>query len=152
MKFARNYWGNGFYEVAFPLLHTNHLHGKRGPHNLHVLQPKKNRILHETTEAIGFYEVTFPLLHTNHLLGKRGPHNLHGLQPKKIEICTKPLRQLVLCGRISIITHKSLYIMGWYIMDYGLFQMETDNPTTCSWFYCQHYKVPTSIRNVDTGS
>ena len=41
MKFAQNHWGNRFYEVTFPLLHTKHLHGKRGPHNLHVLEPKK---------------------------------------------------------------------------------------------------------------
>ena len=86
MKFARNHGGNGFYEIAFPLLHTKDLHGKRGPHNLHVfITTKKNRILHETTEAIGFYEVTVTLLHTNHLLGKGGPHNLNGLQPKKLK-------------------------------------------------------------------
>ena len=55
----------------------------------------------------GFYEVPFPLLHTNHPLGKRGPHSLNRLQASNSEICMKPLRQWVLGGRFSIITHKS---------------------------------------------
>ena len=54
-----------------------------------------------------FYEVAFPLLHTNHTLGKRGPHSLNRLQAKNSEICTKPLKQWVLWGPFSIITHKS---------------------------------------------
>ena len=49
----------------------------------------------------------FHLYHTNQLLGKRGSYNLNGLHPTIIKICTKPLRQWVLCGRFSIITHKS---------------------------------------------
>ena len=36
-KFAQNLWGNGFYEVPFPLLHTNHHLGKRGAHSLYGL-------------------------------------------------------------------------------------------------------------------
>ena len=40
LKIAQNHWGNGFYEVPFPLLHTNLLFGKWGPHSLNGLQAK----------------------------------------------------------------------------------------------------------------
>ena len=39
-KFARNHWGNWFYEVLFPFLHWNHPLGKLGPHSLNGLQAK----------------------------------------------------------------------------------------------------------------
>ena len=43
-KFAQNHWGNGFYEVPFPLLHTNHHLGKQGPHSLNGLQATNSEI------------------------------------------------------------------------------------------------------------
>ena len=41
-KIARNQSDNGFYEVSFPLLHTNQSLGKLGPHSLNRLQAKKS--------------------------------------------------------------------------------------------------------------
>ena len=189
LKFARKHWGNGLYEFAFQLLHTNHTLGKRGPHSLNGLQAKSPEIctkpprqwvlwgpssiithkispwktgaiqfewitskkiqnLHETTKAmgfmrslfhyytqitplengghevwmnykqptpkfarnhwgIGFYEVPFPLLHTNHPPWKTGATQFEWIISKNSEIRTKPLRQWVLWGCFSIITHKS---------------------------------------------
>ena len=43
-KFAWNHWGNGYYDVAFPLLYTNHPLGKRGPHSLNRLQAINSKI------------------------------------------------------------------------------------------------------------
>ena len=67
-----------------------------------------NQVEHQTRNhwGNGFYEVPFPLLHTNQHLGKRGPHSLNGLSAKISKICTRPLRQWVLWGPFSIITHK----------------------------------------------
>ena len=42
-KFARHHWGNGLYGVVFRLVHTNHLHGKRGPYILQVITTPKKR-------------------------------------------------------------------------------------------------------------
>ena len=38
-KFGRIHWCKWFYEVPFPLFHTNHRLGKRGSHHLNGLQP-----------------------------------------------------------------------------------------------------------------
>ena len=56
---TRNHWGNGFYEVPFPLLHTNQHLGKRGPHSLKWIVCQKFRNLHETTETMGIMRSLF---------------------------------------------------------------------------------------------
>ena len=64
-KFVWNHWGNGFYNVHFPLLHTNHPLGKRGPHSFNGLQAKKIQNLHETTKSISFMTSLFHKQITN---------------------------------------------------------------------------------------
>ena len=53
--FAWNHWVNGFYEVAFPLLHTNHPPWKTGATQFEWITSKKFHNLHETTEAMGLW-------------------------------------------------------------------------------------------------
>ena len=86
LKFARKYWGNGLYEFAFPLLHTNHPPGKRGLHSLNELQGKNSQIWMKAPRHwvfLGFYgKVHFPAIATlkaglyyyfcSEPLGKRG--------------------------------------------------------------------------------
>ena len=103
--FSQNHWGNVFYNVNFPLVHTNQLEN-RG-HTVWMDYKEKIPKFAWNHWCNGFYDVHFPLLHTNHPLGKRGPHSLNRLQAKKSEICMKPLSQSVLWGRFSISTHKS---------------------------------------------
>ena len=61
LKFARNHRGNGFYEVAFPLLHTNQPLGKRGPHSLNGLQAKYLKFA-RNHRGNGFYDVASPIV------------------------------------------------------------------------------------------
>ena len=96
-NFARNQWGNGFYEVPSLLLHTNDPLGKRGPHSLNRLQAKNPKFA-RNHGGNGFYEVPSSLLHTNHPLGKQGPHSLNGFQAKNSQICTRSLGKWVLWG------------------------------------------------------
>ena len=70
LKFARNHWGNVFYEVAFPLLHTNFV-------LFHICAPLPPLISRQVGVFAklfskfarnhwgnGFYDVAFLLLHT----------------------------------------------------------------------------------------
>ena len=77
LKFARNYWGNGFYEDAFPLLHTKH--------------PLENGY-HIVWMDYNLQNLKFARNDANQPLGRRIPHNLHGLWPTKSKIGTKTLR------------------------------------------------------------
>ena len=67
---------------------------------------KKIQNLHETTNAMGFMRYLFHYYTQITPLENRGHAVIIKLQAKNSDICTKPLRQLVLWGPSSIITHK----------------------------------------------
>ena len=52
-KSAWKHQDNGFYDVPFPLLHTNHPLGKREPYSLNELHAKKFRSLRKNTKTMG---------------------------------------------------------------------------------------------------
>ena len=58
-KIAQNYWGNGFYNLLFPLLNTNHPPWKTGATQFEWITSKKIQYLHENTKAMGFMRLLF---------------------------------------------------------------------------------------------
>ena len=69
-EFARNHWGNWFYEVFFSIITHKSPPWKIGITQFEWIISKKFRNFHETTEAMGFMRSLFPLLRTNHPVHK----------------------------------------------------------------------------------
>ena len=86
---------------------------ENGTTQLEWITSKSFRNLHETTKAMISWERLSIITHKSHPWKTR-PHSLNGLQPANFEICTKPLRILVLWGRFSII-NSDLRTMDWHL-------------------------------------
>ena len=70
-KFARKNWPNGFYEVLFPFIQTNHPLENWGPHSVNGLQAKNSENCTKTLRQWVLWSPFSIITHKNNPLGKR---------------------------------------------------------------------------------
>ena len=85
-----DHWGNVFYKVPFPLLHTNYPLGKRGSHSLNGIQTKNSEICTKPLRQWVSWG-PFSIITYKSPIWKAGITQFEWITSKKNEICTKPM-------------------------------------------------------------